>query len=142
MTSRWLGWTGSLVLIVAAMAIGCGRADDSATRTELQRLRSGTLDVVVLSPQKSLQHGKDTLFIEFRSASGGSLVDVGNVRFTASMPMAGMAPMFGNMEVQRTGVPGRYSVGSDLGMAGSWRMNIEWGDSATRGSVSFTGTAQ
>jgi len=110
--------------------------------TELQRLRSGTLDVVVLSAQKSLQHGKDTFLIEFRSTAGGNLMDVGNVRVTASMPMAGMAPMFGNVEVQRTSVPGRYSVSSDLEMAGSWRLSIEWDDPAVRGSVSFTGTAQ
>jgi hypothetical protein len=109
--------------------------------TEVQRVRSGNVDVVLLSPHEALRHGQDTFTIEFRLISDGSLIDVGNVRTTASMPMPGM-PMFGTIEVQRAKVSGRYTVSSDLGMAGSWRMSVEWDGPQGRGSVSFAGNVQ
>ena len=107
--------------------------------TELLRLKSGTLDVVLLSPDEALRHGKDTFTIEFRT--GGRIVDVGGVRVSANMPMPGMA-MFGNIDVQPTSVPGRYTASSDFGMAGTWRMTIEWDGPAGRGSVSFARSVQ
>ena len=126
--------------MVVSLEVGCHRGG-GANLTEIQRIRSGTLDVVLLSPHDALSHGKDTFSIEFRSTSGGGLVDVGNVHATASMAMPGM-PMFGSIEVQRTSVPGRYAANSDIGMAGSWRMTIEWDGPAGRGSVNFAGTVQ
>ena len=105
-----------------ATPAGCGGG--AAALTELQRVRSGGLDVVVLSPRGGLRHGKDDFVIEFRSAEG-SLVDVGDVRASASMPMPGM-PMFGSLAVQRTDVPGRYRAEGDFSMAGTWRLTIEW----------------
>ena len=63
-------------LLVVAAVTGCGGG--SAKLTELQRVRSGTIDVVVLSPRDALRHGKDDFVLEFRSADG-SLVDVGDV---------------------------------------------------------------
>ena len=129
-----------LVLIVAITVTSC-HTNDTANMTVVQRLRSGALDVVLLSPHAGLRHGKDTLTIEFRSTVDGSLVDVGNARITANMPMPGM-PMFGTIEVQRTSVPGRYTVSSDLGMAGSWRMFIDWDGPRGQGSVTFSGTVQ
>ena len=124
--------------LVVAIVTGCGGG--SAALTELQRVRSGTLDVVVLSPRDALRHGKDDFVIEFKSADG-NLVDVGDVRASASMPMPGM-PMFGSVTVQRADVPGRYRAEGDFGMAGTWRLNIEWDGPKGKGSVAFSGSVQ
>ena len=70
--------------------------------TEVAKVRSGNLDVVLLSQEAALGQGKDTATIEFRSASDGSLVDVGTVKASATMSMAGMAPMSGDVSVERT----------------------------------------
>ena len=133
------GW--GLILVVAWMAAGCGRADDAAELTELQQLRSGPLDVVLLSPRGVLRHGKDTFVIEFRSTSGGNLTDVGSVHGSANMPMPGM-PMFGAIDVKRTNVAGRYAADGQFEMAGTWRMTIQWQGPAGQGSVTFAGAVQ
>ena len=125
--------------LVVAIAAGCGGG--SAKLTELQRVRSGTIDVVVLSPRDALRHGKDDFVIEFRSSPGGALVDVGAVKGSASMPMAG-TPMLGSIDIARTSVPGRYQARSDLGMAGTWRMTIEWRGSPEAGSVTLSRSVQ
>lgn len=136
--SRSLIWVLAVVLVATAW-IGCGRADSNLT--ELQRLRSGGLEIVLLSARGALQHGKDTFTLEFRSASDGNLVDVGVVKVGANMPMPGM-PMFGTIDVQPSRVKGRYTATSDFSMAGTWRLTIEWDGPAGRGSVSFAGTVQ
>jgi hypothetical protein len=125
-----------LALLVVATSGGCrGRA---TTLTELQRVRSGMLDVVLLSPHETLQHGKDEFTIEFRSADG-KLVNVGDPRARASMPMSG-TPMFGSIDIQRTDVPGRYAASGEFSMAGTWRVTVEWNGPAGPGSVNFSGT--
>lgn len=124
-------------LLLAASLTGCGGA---ARLTELQRVRSGTIDVVVLSPRDALRHGKDDFVIEFKSADG-NLVDVGEVRAGASMSMSGV-PMLGRVTVQRTDVPGRYRADGDFGMAGTWRLNVEWDGPKGKGSVAFSGSVQ
>ena len=124
------------MIVAAAVAIGCRRAN----MTELQKVRSDMLEIVLLSPHEGLHHGKDGFVIEFRSASG-ALVDVGQVRGSANMPMAGM-PMFGTIDVQRTDVPGRYAANGEFSMAGTWRMSIQWDGPAGQGSVTFPGTVQ
>ena len=129
------------MLLVFATAVAYACANGTAKLTELQRVRSGTLDVVVLSPREALVHGKDAFVIEFRSAAGGGLVDVGNVRGSAGMPMPGM-PMFGSLDVQRTDIPGRYNANGDFSMAGTWRLTVEWEGPAGRGSVTFPGTVR
>ena len=106
--------------IACARACGAGR---DAQLTELERVKSGTLEVVLLSDHDALRHGKDYFVIEFRSDTGA--VDVGTVKATASMPMAGM-PMFGRIDVQRSDVPGRYAATGEFSMAGRWRIAVEW----------------
>ena len=41
-----------------------------------------------------------------------------------------------------TGQPGLYDATGDFGMAGSWRMAIEWNGPAGRGSAVFEGNVQ
>ena len=125
-----------VILAIAAGAMGCGRAN----MTELQRTRSGTLDVVLLSPRGALRHGRDTFVIEFRAASG-DLVDVGTVRGSVSMSMSG-TPMLGSIDVTRTDVAGQYAATGEFSMAGTWRTTIQWNGAAGQGSVSFSGSVQ
>ena len=125
-------------MVVTVMAVACGGA---ATLTEIQRVKSGALDVVLLSPRDGLRHGKDTFFIEFRSTAGGDLVDAGSVRGSANMPMPG-APMFAGIDVKRTDVAGRYEANGDFSMAGTWRVTLQWEGPAGQGSVTFPGSVQ
>jgi hypothetical protein len=127
-----------LTMLLVSVAAGCGGG--GAKLTQLQQVRSGPLDVALLSPHDALRHGRDEFVIEFRSADG-KLVDVGDVRATASMPMSGM-PMLGSINVRRTDAPGRYRVESDLSMAGTWRIGAEWEGPAGKGTATFSGAVQ
>jgi hypothetical protein len=130
-----------LPVFLAIAVVACGRGNDSGKLAELQRVRSGMVDVVLRSPRDAIRHGKDAFVIEFRSASEGTLVDVGTVKGNATMPMAGMS-MLGSLDVTRTNVAGRYEANSDLSMAGTWRMAIDWNGPAGQGSVTFSRTVQ
>jgi hypothetical protein len=98
------------------------------------------VDIVLLSRDGAL-HQKDSFSIEFRSISGGNLLDVGAVRANASMPMPGM-PMLGSIEVRPTKSPGRYTASNNLDMAGGWRIALEWDGPGGRGAVNFAGAVQ
>src|SRR5258705_11078311 len=98
-----------LTAFLAMAVVACGRGNDSGKLTEVQRVRSGMVDVMLLSPRDAIRHGKDRFVIEFRSASEGMLVDVGTVKGYATMPMAGM-PMLGRIDVTRTKVIGGYQA--------------------------------
>jgi hypothetical protein len=93
-----------------------------------------------LSEDGALNQGKDAFVIEFRRADG-ALIDAGTVSTSANMPMPGMT-MPGNVQVERTDVPGRYRATGDFGMAGGWQMKVEWNGPAGRGSVAFDGIVQ
>ena len=127
------------VCVVALSTLACGGT--SGKLTELQRVTSGGMHIVMLSPHEGLRHGKDAFVLEFRSVSEGSLVDVGAVRGSASMPMPGMA-MMGAIDVRPTAVKGRYEADSELEMAGTWRMTLSWEGPRGQGSVTFTGSVQ
>lgn len=133
--SRVVSWR--MMLGAACIAAACGGA---ARLDELQKVRSGTLDVVLLSPHAALRHGKDEFVLEFRT-SDGTLVDVGDVKATASMPMPGM-PMFGSIAVRKTDVAGRYRADAEFSMAGTWRLAIEWDGPNGKGAVAFSGSVQ
>ena len=128
-----------VAIAVACLLASCGNGDSAQLR-EVQRAKSGELNIVLLSPGDSLKQGKGNAVLEFRDARG-ALVDVGTVTVGASMPMAGMAPMFGDCSVMPTTMKGRYDVATNLTMAGTWRFAIAWDGPAGRGSVSMPGTA-
>jgi hypothetical protein len=106
----------------------------------VQRLHSGNLDILLLSPTGTLHQGRNTFSFEFRHADG-SLVDVGTVRASGNMPMPGMV-MSSGLQVQRTAIPGRYDAAAEFGMAGAWHMGIEWDGPAGHGSINFEGAVQ
>ena len=130
---------GLVLALTASSLAGCQTAEQAPPLKELQRARSGTLNVVLLSDADALRRGKDSFVVEFRGADG-QLVDVGTVSITATMTMPGMSPMFGDTAVKATATKGRYEVASDLSMAGTWRVNVEWSGPAGRGSTSLAGT--
>ena len=106
----------------------------------VQSVRSGTLDIVLRSPDGTLRLGRNTLSIEFRTV-GGALADVGVVRANAVMRMPGMV-MSSGTEVRPTAQPGRFDATAEFGMAGSWPVTIEWDGPAGQGSASFQGVVQ
>lgn len=138
MTRRVARWA-MLALTLAAGA--CGGGAPVGTMKELQHVRAGVLEVVLLSPSDALTQGKSSALLEFRSSSG-SLVDVGTVRVNATMPMAGMSPMIAGSDVKPTPAPGRYEIATDFSMAGTWRLDIQWNGPAGKGSASLPGTVR
>jgi len=127
-----------LIYAVLLLLTACGGGETSQLK-ELQRVKAGTMDIVLLAPGDSLKQGKGSFVLEFRDA-GGNLVDVGTVMVGASMPMPGMAPMFGESTVTPSATKGRYDVASDFGMAGTWRLQIAWDGPAGKGSASVPGS--
>ena len=126
----------------AVFAAACGGSDGApdSDLKEVQRVKSGDLDIVLLAEDGALNQGKDAFVIEFRKADG-SLVDVGTVSTSANMVMPGMT-MPGSVRVETSGVLGRYRATGDFGMAGGWQMKVEWNGPAGQGSVGFDGTVQ
>ena len=129
-----------LILALAAISVaGCRQTEQAPPLKELRRVHAGTMDILLLSEEESLRQGKDSFVLEFRGPDG-QLADVGTVSVNATMTMPGMSPMFGDTAVKPTATKGRYQVSSDLSMAGTWRVNVEWNGPAGRGSASLPGT--
>lgn len=139
-----MAWRASLVFALVLAAAGCQpQAHEPATGIELQKVRAGDLDVVLLSKAPSLKHGEDDSFtLEFRRTGSGALVDVGSVNVAATMPMPGMPSMKANAEAIPTGTPGRYTVTSHLTMTGTWDFAVEWQGPAGNGSAKLSANAQ
>jgi Cu(I)/Ag(I) efflux system membrane protein CusA/SilA len=145
---RVLITTALLIAVVGVLFLGWRLTRPPATDAGpaaaggrvVQTVRSGDLDIVVLSPTGTLRSGRNTFTIEFRSSSG-ALVDVGTLRVSANMTMPGMV-MTGNVQVQPSGVPGRFTATAEFGMAGSWPISVEWDGPAGRGSANFQGSVQ
>ena len=128
----------SIVVVLMLAAIGCRSTPADSDLIELQRVRAGGLDVVLLSTDGNLNHGKDTVTVEFRR--GDQLVDVGTVKAAATMAMAGMPPMLGGVFLERGDAPGRYTAATDLSMSGGWQLKLEWDGPAGKASASFQAT--
>ena len=125
--------------LIGLLAIACRQARDAAPLTELQKVTAGDLGVALLSEDDGLTRGKDSFVLEFRSQADGQLRDVGTVRTNATMPMAGMPPMFGTLDPRASDTPGRYLVNSELNMAGTWQIHVEWQGPAGTGSTTLRG---
>lgn len=130
-------WRTSVLLVVLVCGAACGEAPQGAMR-ELQSVRAGDLDVVLLAPSEALPQGKGFAILEFRD-SRGNLVNVGAVKVGATMPHPGAEPMIGGSEVKPTPAPGRYEIATDFSMAGSWNLAVEWDGPKGRGSARLSG---
>ena len=125
----------AVVFVLALTPLACRDAEDG-TLKELQRTHAGAIDVVVLSRYDVVHQGKDSFLLEFRGVDG-KLVDVGTVKATATMTMAGMPPMFGAIDLKGSDVAGRYVASTDIGMAGGWQVAVEWNGPGGRGATRF-----
>jgi len=128
-----------VVILVTLLLAACGGSNQTAQLKELQRVKAGAMDILLLTSGDAIKQGKGDFVLEFRD-SAGSLVDVGMVMVGASMSMPGMAPMFGECMVTPSATKGRYDVSSDLGMAGTWRLQIAWDGPVGKGSASLPGS--
>jgi hypothetical protein len=128
---------GIVLMLLALAGAACGPTDGTGNLTELGRMQSGDLEVVLLSDETAISSDRGSFVLEFRSTSDGSLIDVGRVTAGATMPMPGSSPMFGDLELEPTAVPGRYAGTGDFGMAGTWRLTVEWEGPAGSGSASL-----
>jgi hypothetical protein len=131
--------SGRRLTILAAVlmsALSCrGAAPAQIDMIELQRVRADGVDVVLLSSDGTLSHGKDALTVEFRR--GEELVDVGSVKAGATMPMAGLPDMLGSVFLEPGDTPGRYVADTDLSMSGGWNLKLDWDGPAGRGTAIF-----
>ena len=138
-----MAWKACIVFAVVLAAAACQNQAPAATGTELQKVQAGDLDVVLLSPASSLKQGEDDDFtLEFRRTGSNTLVDVGLVKVSATMPMAGMPPMMANASAMPTGTAGRYTVTSHLTMSGTWSFGVEWQGPAGSGRAKLSANAQ
>lgn len=126
------------VLAAAVSVAACGGADDGMV--EIQRVKAGDLDIVLLSADGALDQGNETFVIEFRKPDG-TLQDAGTVRTSATMTMPGMT-MPGNVQVVPADVPGRYRATGNFGMSGGWQMKLDWNGPAGQGAVTVDGMVQ
>ncbi len=126
-----------LVAMLLTVGLSCSSPEQM---TEIQRFHTGSLDVVLLS-QDGILHQTGQFVVEFRS-SDGKLADVGSVNGKATMPMAGMAPMFGSIELKPLDERGRYTATGRMEMAGGWRIELEWRGPGGAGTVAFQRTVQ
>ena len=132
----------TLIVGAVLLAASCNGATQPPATKQLHTVRAGDLDVVLLASEATLKQGKDTFTIEFRRAGSTTLVDVGTVKVSATMPMAGMPPMMADAVAMPAGTPGRYTVNSQLTMAGTWNVGVEWDGPAGKGSTRLSTTAQ
>ena len=132
------------VLIVSTLVLSaCSSSKPDAPKlTELQRTKSGDMDVVLLAQKDAIPPGKSQATLEFQTGANHHLVDVGTIKVGASMEMAGMGPMLGSVFVNKSDTPGRYTLDTDLGMTGTWRLKVDWDGPAGTGSVTFPGTVR
>ena len=90
----------------------------------VQQQQAGGYKVSILSESGSISQGKTPFTLEFRNAADDQLVDVGAVRLSAAMEMAGMGPMMTTSQVTSSGTPGRYTAVGNLTMSGHWKFTI------------------
>jgi hypothetical protein len=133
----------SVLIIGSLVHAACASPKSEAPKlNELERTKSGDLEVVLLAASDALPSGKGQATLEFQTGGDHHLLDVGPVKASATMPMAGMSPMLGSVFVNKTDTPGRYTLDTDLGMNGTWRMTVEWDGPAGKGTASFPGTVR
>ena len=135
-----MAWKALIIGLVLSVAACSSSAPPAGG--ELQKVQAGDIEIVLLSPEPALKQGEDSATLEFRKAGTTTPIDVGTVKVSATMPMAGMAPMMADAVVASTATPGRYTLTTRLTMAGSWNIGIEWQGPAGTGKASLSAPAQ
>jgi hypothetical protein len=131
-----VGKAGLCLLLSVLAACGGARTAADPALMEVQRIRSGEIDVVVLAPTDALKQTRNYCTVEFRSAADQHLLDVGTVKVHTSMTMEG-APMEGFVTEPVRIATGRYTIEMVLAKTGDWTIAVDWAGAAGTGSVSF-----
>lgn len=123
--------------MIAFLCANCGTATSTETKLiELQRVKSGELEVALLAPTDALKQTRNYCTLEFRTGTDRHLVDVGKVRIRTTMTMEG-EPMDGVVTDVKGVVTGRYEVQMVMAMTGTWRIDVDWDGAAGQGSATF-----
>jgi Cu(I)/Ag(I) efflux system membrane protein CusA/SilA len=144
---RWLFAGAGVVLVGAALALWtasywAGRHTQHEPEFGVaQTIRAGDVEILLRAPGGVLRQGRNTFRFEFRSAKTRQPIDAGAVVASGNMVMPGMV-MSSGMQVSPTRETGVYAASANFGMAGVWRMAVEWNGAAVRGSASFEGKVQ
>ncbi len=139
----WLVVVLFLVIATAAggffawQKFGRGRSSGPNSGTPFVTQKVNDLTVNLIHPKGQLQNAVNEIFIEFRDATSGELVDVGTVKFDLDMNMPGMV-MHSGSTIKRTGTPGLYSANVKPDMAGDWMATLRYEGPRGSGSVSFS----
>jgi hypothetical protein len=125
------------ILLLAAFSLHCSTDGQNAPAlTEVRRVSSGGLEVIVLATTSALKQTRNYCTLEFRTGADHHLVDVGAVTIHTTMTMEG-EPMSGFVTDVKRMAPGRYAVEMVLAMTGNWQITIDWDGSAGKGTVTF-----
>jgi YtkA-like protein len=116
------------ISVALGLLSGCGSSKlDSVNLKQMGQQRAGDYTVTALSPTGNVAVGNSTFVLEFRRTSDNQLADPGNVKVTLSMPMSGMAPMFGAASAEQSNQLGRYHVtAKEVSMAGTWYLAVNY----------------
>lgn len=136
---------GTITLFaIAAFAIGCGSAGNTASNTPAAPAAGKTiatgpagnnLTATLANADGTLRKGKQEFTLTFTDASGKP-VDVGSVALNFRMPaMGSMSEMNDGATFTTSGTPGSYKGKVDLAMAGDWQAQITYEGPAGKGSV-------
>jgi YtkA-like protein len=117
-----------MVSVALGLLSGCGSSKlDSVNLKQMGQQRAGDYTVTALSPTGNVAVGNSTFVLEFRRTSDNQLADPGNVKVALSMPMSGMAPMFGAASAEQSNQLGRYHVtAKEVSMAGTWYLAVSY----------------
>jgi len=127
-----------LPVLAALLCASCGYYTTSigTELTELQRVQSGNIEVVLLAPTDALKQTRNYCTLDFRTGADHHLIDVGTITVRTTMTMEGQ-PMDGFVtEAKRVGT-GRYEVQMVMAMTGTWRIGIDWDGASGQGSATF-----
>jgi YtkA-like len=117
-----------MVSVALGLLSGCGSSKlDSVNLKQMGQQRAGGYTITALSPTGNVAVGNSTFVLEFRRSSDNQLADPGEVRVALTMPMSGMAPMFGAASAEQSSERGRYHVtAKEVSMAGTWYLAVNY----------------
>ena len=123
--------------IVFAMSVAlCAGCSAQRGLAEVQRVRSGQIDVILLAPTAALKPTRNYCTLEFRAGPDRHLVDVGTLHVQTTMSMEG-EPMSGVVTPPTRVGTGRYEIQMVLAMTGAWRIHVAWDSDAGAGEATF-----
>lgn len=116
-------------------------ATDAATAPTAETTESSAqseVAIALVSPEDgSVPMGDAELVVEVIDPTTNEPVAVENLQVNLSMAMDGMEPMTTMTKVEPGTQPGRYKVMTNLGMEGTWMMEVKSADPMMPGQETF-----